>query len=309
MKQNQALVGKPVTALINSASKRLIADYNLSPHMLLIQVGNDPASSYYVQSIIASGAKLGCRVSLEQIPDSIGQDAFIDRIVAANRDNSIHGIMIQKPLPRHLSDAAVNLAIHPDKDVDCIHPINMGKIIMESDGFLPCTPAAVFYLMRYYDINPLGKKVVILGRSNVVGKPLMNILLWKKAFTNATVTVCHSKTANLASITAEADILISAIGLANFVKANMIKDNSVLIDVGINEITDQDGKQQYVGDIDYISCQDKALAITPVPGGVGRVTTSVLFLNLIHANLISMGVNKTIDEYITLIFNANHEDN
>lgn len=309
MNSFQSMLGKPVTALINSATKKLISEYSICPNMLLLQVGDDPASSYYVQSIVVSGSKLGCKVTLEQLPGTITQKALTDRIESANQDANIHGIMIQKPLPKHISDTAVNYAINPDKDVDCIHPVNLGKIMMESDGFLPCTPAAVFYMMRYYKIDPVGKKVVILGRSNVVGKPLMNILLWKKPHANATVAVCHSKTANLSSITSEADILISAIGIANFVTEEMIKENSILIDVGINEITDQDGNQQYVGDIDYNACLHKALAITPVPGGVGRVTTSVLFLNLVCACLISNGVNKTVDEYIALIFNANHEDN
>lgn len=299
------LNGKPVATLLNATVKRLISDHGISPQMLLIQVGGDPASAYYVQSIITNGKKLGCGVDLLQLPANTSEQELLNCLTKANTDPSIDGIMIQKPLPKHISDSTINKSINPDKDLDCLHPMNLGKIMMEVDGFLPCTPAAVYYLMRFYGINPEGKHVVILGRSNVVGKPMANILLWKRAYANATITVCHSKTSNLAEITSSADILISAIGRANFVKVTMIKENSILLDVGINEVFKPDGNTIYSGDIDYNECLNKALAITPVPGGIGRVTTAVLYLNLVAACLNHRGVNKTIDEYITLIFNAN----
>lgn len=299
------LNGKPVASLINTAVKKLISEHGLIPKMLLIQVGGDPASAYYVQSIVASGKRLGCGVDLLQLPPNTTEHELISCITKANSDPDIDGIMIQKPLPEHISDSTINNAISPDKDLDCLHPMNLGKIMMEVDGFLPCTPAAVYYLMRFYGIDPVGKHVVILGRSNVVGKPMANILLWKRAFANATITVCHSKTSNLAEITRSADILISAIGRVNFVNRDMIKENSILLDVGINEVVEPDGSTIYAGDIDYNDCINKALAITPVPGGIGRVTTAVLYLNLVTACLNHRGVNKTIDEYITLIFNAN----
>lgn len=302
------LSGKAVALLLNKASKKLIADNQLSPRMCLIQVGSDPASSYYVQSIISSGAKLGCRCDLISLKDDTSETELLQHIQTANADPEINGIMIQKPLPAQISDNAVNFAIDPAKDLDCLHPMNLGKIMMEADGFLPCTPAAVMYTMRFYGIDPLGKNLVILGRSNVVGKPLANMLLWKKAFANATVTVCHSRTSDLASITANADILIAAIGKPNFVKASMIKENCILLDVGINEQTDPDGNLSYVGDIDYKSCDNKAMAITPVPGGIGRITTSALYLNLVKAQLQQKGINKSVDEYIALIFSANHNE-
>ncbi|GAB1468368.1 bifunctional 5,10-methylenetetrahydrofolate dehydrogenase/5,10-methenyltetrahydrofolate cyclohydrolase [Candidatus Cloacimonadota bacterium] len=305
----KVLSGKPVATLLDKATARLIAEYGLVPQMLLIQVGSDPASAYYVQSIIKHGTKLGCKTTLKQLPESTSEKELLDFIYAANADPTIHGIMIQKPLPKHISDNSINFSINPDKDLDCLHPINLGKIVIEADGLLPCTPAAVYYLMRYYQIDPIGKNLVILGRSSVVGKPMANILLWKKAFTNATVTVCHSKTSYLKDITSNADILIAAIGRGNFVSSDMVKENVILLDVGINEIINDEGIAKYVGDIDYNSCLDKAMAITPVPGGIGRITTSVLFLNLIQACLTQLGVNKTVDEIITFIFNANHEDN
>ena len=213
--------------------------------------------------------------------------------------------MIQKPLPKSFSDTLINESVNPDKDLDALNPLNLGKIMMESDGFLPCTPAAVYYTMKYYGINPEGQKLVILGRSNVVGKPLANMLLWKKM--NATVTVCHSRTRDLAEICREADILISAIGVANFVTVDMVKKSTILLDVGINEITDATGKAVYVGDMDYNALYDKSLAITPVPGGIGRITTSLLYLNLVKACLLSQGINKSIDEYIDIIFSENHK--
>lgn len=304
----KVLSGKPVANRINSVCKQLIADYSLVPHMLLIQIGSDPASSYYVQSIVASGAKLGCLCTLETLPPSTTQAELLTVINIANHDPNIHGIMIQKPLPRHIDDNSVNIAIAPSKDLDCLHPENLGRIMLEVDGFLPCTPAAVMYCLHFYNIDPEGKNLVIVGRSNVVGKPLANMLLWKKAFANATVTVCHSRTVNLSSITASADIIITAIGKANFLTGAMVKENAIIIDVGINEVQDQAGNSTYVGDAEYNSCYDKALAITPVPGGIGRITTSVLYLNLIKACLDQQNANKTIDEYIALIFSANSKE-
>ncbi len=276
--------------------------------MLLIQVGADPASGYYVQSIINSGAKLGCACHLHTLPSDTSETALLQLIAEANTDPGINGIMIQKPLPRSISDNKINLAVSPLKDIDSLHPINLGKIMMELDGFLPCTPAAVLYCMQYYGINPQGKNLVILGRSNVVGKPLANMLLWKKSFANATVTVCHSKTAGLEKVTTQADILISAIGVPGFVTTDLIKENCIIMDVGINELKDASGVSYYVGDVDYNSCFNKALAITPVPGGIGRITTSVLYLNLVKACLEQQDINKSIDEYIALIFSANSKE-
>ena len=302
------LTGKPVATMINRATTELINNHSLKPRMLLIQVGDDPASGYYVQSIVTNGKKLGCETTLLNLPGNTSEKALLDCIIKANQNPEIHGIMIQKPLPRSISEFTINAAIAPHKDLDAIHPFNLGLIMQDGDGFLPCTPAAVYFLMRYYGINPESGHTVILGRSNVVGKPLANMLLWKKAAANATVTICHSRTPDLSSYTRRADILISAIGKANYVHADMVKDNCILIDVGINEITQADGAVKFVGDIDYNSCFPKALAITPVPGGIGRITTAVLYLNLVKANLMAWGDNKTIDEYIDLIFNAKQND-
>ena len=301
------LKGKPIALAINKVSKALIQEYDLSPSMRLIQVGEDPASSYYVQSIVNTASRLGCKAELLSLPKTASQQDLISVIQAANEDASVHGIMLQKPLPKTMDDSQINMSIDPNKDIDALHPLNLGKILMQEDGFLPNTPAAVYYTLKYYDIDPMGKNVVVLGRSNVVGKPLANMLLWKKPYANATVTVCHSRTRNLKEICQNAEILIAAIGKANFVSPDMIKDGAVLIDVGINEIIQPDGSTIYVGDIDYEACYEKALAITPVPGGIGRITTSLLYLNLVKASLIAKKVNKNVDEYIDLIFGENQK--
>ncbi|MCB5270820.1 MAG: bifunctional 5,10-methylenetetrahydrofolate dehydrogenase/5,10-methenyltetrahydrofolate cyclohydrolase [Candidatus Cloacimonetes bacterium] len=301
------LKGKAIALAINKVSKALIQDYDLSPTMRLIQVGEDPASSYYVQSIVSTASRLGCTAELLILPNTASQDELLKAIQAANEDSNVHGIMLQKPLPKTMNDSQINMSIDPDKDIDALHPLNLGKILMQEDGFLPNTPAAVYYTLKYYDIDPMGKNVVVLGRSNVVGKPLANMLLWKKPYANATVTVCHSRTSNLKEICLNAEILIAAIGKANFVSADMIKAGAVLIDVGINEMIQPDGSSIYVGDIDYEACYEKALAITPVPGGIGRITTSLLYLNLVKASLIAKKVNKNVDEYIDLIFGENQK--
>lgn len=304
---DKELSGKPIANAINKVSKTLVTEHSLKPKMLLIQIGEDPASAYYVHSIIRTAAKLGCEAELLRLDNTCNQHELIKIISKANIDASIHGIMIQKPLPRDIDDSVVNLTINPDKDLDALNPLNLGKILMENEAFLPCTPAAVYYTMKYYGIDPQGRNTVILGRSNVVGKPLANMLLWKRPFANATVTICHSKTKDLASICRNADILISAIGKAKFVGAEMVKDNAILIDVGINELIDADGNVSYVGDIDFEACYSKSYRISPVPGGIGRITTSLLYLNLVKANLIALKVNKNVDEYIDTIFSENQK--
>lgn len=296
------LSGKPIASAIKAHLKSLCAELDIHPAMCLIQVGGDPASDYYVQNIISNGRKLGMEISLTSLPDTISQIELIGIIEQANQDPTIDGIMLQKPLPRHIDDIAVGMAIAADKDIDSLNPINLGKILLETDSLLPNTPAAVYATLRYYGIPVSGKHAVIIGRSSIVGKPLANMLLWKNPTANATVTVCHSKSENLSEITRSADILIAAIGKANFVTAEMIKKDAILIDVGINEILDPSGKASYVGDIDYNSCFDKALAITPVPGGIGTITSALLMYNLTKTRLIKLNQNKSIDDFLSLIF-------
>jgi methylenetetrahydrofolate dehydrogenase (NADP+) / methenyltetrahydrofolate cyclohydrolase len=297
------LSGKPISAKIRKVIRELIATHGLTPKMRLIQVGSDPASDFYVQSIVKRGGKLGCEVDLLSLPEGAGQNELLEHITAANEDDSVHGIMVQKPLPKHIDDSKIGSGISPDKDIDCLNPVNLGKIILQEDSLLPATPFAVLCTLKHYKAGVQGSHALIIGRSNIVGKPLANILLWKKSYANASVTVCHSRSENMADLLRSADIVIAALGKAEFVTADMVKEKSILIDVGINEKTDAAGKTSYVGDVDYNSCFDKALAITPVPGGIGSVTTSLLFLNLCKACLASGGINKSVDDFLALIFN------
>lgn len=308
MNMEKLLSGKPIAAQIKAVVADLIARHQLQPKMALIQVGKDPAADYYVQSIVKNGARLGCHVDLLGLPANCTHNKLLRLIQDQNDDPAVQGIMIQKPLPAWIDDVAVGMAVSPGKDIDGLNPVNLGLILLEADGLIPCTPLGVYATLRYYKIRVEGKHVVILGRSSIVGKPLANILLWKNRFANATVTVCHSKSRDLEQITRSADILVAAIGKAGFVTPGMVKENCILLDVGINEVFGPDGKRSYVGDIDYNGCQDKALAITPVPGGIGTVTSALLFLNLLKAAMAAKNLNKSVDDFLSLIFDDNQNE-
>ena len=279
----KVLSGKPVAKAIQDDVIAGISRLTLPPVMALILLGNDPASGFYVENIIRMGTKLGCEIHLLEYPENTTTAELVSHIAKFNQDNAVHGIMIQKPLPRHIDEISINNSVNPAKDIDGINPVNLGKIFLEQSCFVPNTAAAVIEMIRYYNIEINGNRVVILGRSPVVGKPLAGLLLHKTAYGNATVTVCHSQSRNLKQITAEADILIAAIGKARFVTPEMIKSGAVCLDVGINQIMSPEGKSTYVGDIDYEACLEKASALTPVPGGIGSVTTILLFKNLLKA--------------------------
>jgi len=284
---DKRLAAKPVIRTIYAKIKAELEGFTEQPLLKILFIGNDPAAAYYVQNLVKKGSKIGISVDVVNFDQNISQQEFMSVLKILNEDADVHGIMIQKPLPDDFSDEEINNLINPDKDVDAFHPVNMGKLVLDEDGFLPSTAEAVLEILKYYDIETSGKKTVILGRSNVVGKPLANLLLRKNETGNATVTVCHSRSRELGSITAEADILIAAIGKPHFVNAEMIKPDSVIIDVGINQIPDPEKGYRYVGDVNYEGCFDKCRAITPVPGGVGSVTTSLLLNNVKKAFLIS----------------------
>jgi len=240
------LAGKPIASLVKAALKNLIQQHGLRPKMSLLQVGEDPASGFYVQNIVSSGAKLGCEVELQKLPAASDQSELLKRIAAANADPAVHGIMVQKPLPRSIDSSVIDSTLHPDKDIDCLNPQNLGRIILQQDGLLPCTPLAVICTLLHYQVPVPGSRVVILGRSAIVGQPLANLLLWRKPYANASVTVCHSRSRELPALTREADILVAAIGQAGFVQPEHIRSGCVLIDVGINAREDADGKLKYV---------------------------------------------------------------
>ncbi len=279
----EILKGLPVAKQIYTDAKARIEKHGLQPQMTVVILGEDPAALFYVENIEKKGAKVGVTVNVLRKDDSTTQEQLLSIIDRLNNDPRVHGIMVQKPLPRHIDDMALSIAIAPEKDVDAFHPLNLGNLLLDREGFLPCTPAAVMEMLSFYKIPVSGKHVVVLGRSDIVGKPLALLLLRKREYANATVTVCHSRTENLPEITSQADILIAAIGVAEFVKTEMVKKDAVVIDVGVNEVPDGEGGTRYTGDVDYDGVSTIASMITPVPKGVGTVTTAILIANVVSA--------------------------
>jgi len=246
----------------------------VTPHLAVVLVGENPASRVYVRNKENACAKAGIRSSVIRLSETCTQDELEKVVLALNEDQSVHGILVQLPLPGHLDEARVLTMIDPDKDVDGFHAMNSGRLMNGQEGFVPCTPLGVMKLLEAYDISVEGKHAVVIGRSNIVGKPMAMLLLAQ----NATVTVCHSKTKDLAQITRQADILVAAVGKAGFVKADMVKPGAVVIDVGINRV---DG--QLVGDVDAQPVSEIAGYLTPVPGGVGQMTIAMLLANTLQA--------------------------
>jgi methylenetetrahydrofolate dehydrogenase (NADP+)/methenyltetrahydrofolate cyclohydrolase len=271
--------GKAISAQIRAEIREETAAFcaarGYAPGLAVVIVGEDPASQVYVRNKAKACEEVGFYSEVHRLPESTEQselNALVDRL---NADERIHGILVQLPLPKHLDEGEVLLRIDPRKDVDAFHPYNVGKIMIGDYDFLPCTPAGVMALLERSGIDPAGKKCVVIGRSNIVGKPMAMLLL----HANGTVTVCHSRTRDLASVTREADILVVAIGRADFVGADMVKEGAVVIDVGMNRRAD--GK--LTGDVDYAAVEPIASAITPVPGGVGPMTITMLLKNTLTA--------------------------
>lgn len=260
-------------------------DYNITPGLALILVGDNPASKVYVKSKAKACEELGFMSIVYELPENTSEERVLNTINDWNKNKSIHGILVQLPLPKHISENKIIEAITPEKDVDGFHPVNVGKLVLGLDGFQPCTPAGIIEIMKFYNINPDKKNVVVIGRSNIVGKPMLNLLYQKRAWSNATVTICHTGTQNLHYYTQNADIVIAAMGVPQFLKAEHIKEGAVVIDVGINRIDDTSRKTGYklVGDVDFESCYPKASAITPVPGGVGPLTIAMLMKNTFNS--------------------------
>jgi len=257
----------------------------ITPGLAAILVGENPASKIYVSMKEKACQEIGIFTLTRQLPERIDQQDLLREIDSLNRDRRIHGILIQLPLPGHLDTPSVLEAVSPQKDVDGFHPVNMGRLLLGQEAFIPCTPAGVLELLRRSGHSPEGKHVVIVGRSNIVGKPLANLLLQKAPGRNATVTICHTGTADLASFTCQADILIVAAGRPRVVTGAMVKEGAVVIDVGVNRIPDPHSQKGYhiVGDVDFDSVRQVAGAITPVPGGVGPMTIAMLLRNTVQA--------------------------
>lgn len=255
------------------------------PGLVTILVGENPASKVYVNSKIKACAEIGMNSKLEKLDENISQDELLKIIEQYNNDDYFHGILVQLPLPKHIDEDKIIEAINPQKDVDGFHPISVGKLVIGKDTFKSCTPFGIMELIKRYGIETKGKHVVVVGRSNIVGKPIANLLLQKEDGANAVVTICHSAAKDISYFTKQADILIAAIGKANFIKKEMVKDNVVVIDVGINRIEDENSKSGYklVGDVDFTEVSEKASFITPVPGGVGPMTIAMLLSNTYKA--------------------------
>ena len=249
------------------------------PGLAVILVGSDPASSVYVRNKHRACAEVGINSIEIKLPEETTEEELLARIEELNADPTVNGILVQLPLPKHINEEKVINSISVTKDVDAFHPTNVGRIMIGNYNFLPCTPAGIMTLLDYYKVDIEGKKCVIVGRSNIVGKPMALLLLEK----NGTVTVCHSRTRNLADVTKEADILVVAIGRAKFVTAEMVKPGAVVIDVGINRL--EDGS--LAGDVDFDAVSPLASMITPVPGGVGPMTITTLLDNTVRAFLAS----------------------
>ncbi len=245
-----------------------------APGLAVILVGEDPASQVYVRNKERACEQAGIRSLAYRLPATVSQTELLELIASLNGKSEVDGILLQLPLPEGLDANKCLLAIDPDKDVDGFHPVSVGRLVLGLPGFVSCTPAGVIELLRRYDLPTEGRKAVVVGRSNIVGKPLASLLMRPGKFGNATVTVCHSQTADLASVCREADFLFAAIGRPKFITADMVKEGAVVIDVGINRT-----EQGLCGDVDYDNVRGKVRAITPVPGGVGPMTIAMLLQN------------------------------
>lgn len=267
--------GKEISASIRAEIKAETEKMSVRPGLAVILVGSDPASQVYVRNKNKACEEVGFYSEMYTLPEETSMEDLLGLIDQLNHSPQIHGILVQLPLPKHLDEEKVILAISPEKDVDAFHPVNVGKIMIGNHSFLPCTPAGVMELLSRSGIDVSGKECVVIGRSNIVGKPQAMLLL----HANGTVTVCHSRTKNLTEICARADILVSAIGKAKFVTPDMVKEGAVVIDVGINR--DENGK--LCGDVDFENVAPKTSFITPVPGGVGPMTITMLMKNTLTA--------------------------
>ena len=267
--------------------KQLKEEHKRVPHLAAILVGNNGASETYVASKVKNCSEIGFRSSLIRFDSDVSEDELLEAIIKLNNDDAIDGILVQLPLPKHISEQKVIETISPAKDVDGFHPINAGKLVQGMPTFIPATPYGMMLMFEYFNIETEGKNAVVIGRSNIVGRPMSILLSGNHKFGNCTVTICHSHTKNLEEICSKADIVVSAIGNPGMIKANMIKQGAVVIDVGITRVVDATAAKGFriKGDIDFDDVATKAGALTPVPGGVGLMTIAGLLKNTMQAYL------------------------
>lgn len=287
-----AEVAKQIIEEIKAEVDQLKKKYNKTPGLVTILVGESPASVSYVTGKQKIARELGFYSVQDNQPDSITEEDLLALIEKYNKDESINGILVQLPLPKHVNETKVLYAIDPDKDVDAFHPVNVGRLVIGEGVFLPCTPAGIQELLIRGGVETKGAHVVVVGRSNIVGKPIANIMLQKARGANATVTVVHTGTKDVGHYTRMADILIVAAGVPKYITADMVKEGAAVIDVGVNRIgVTPEGKAKLAGDVDYESVKGKAGIITPVPGGVGPMTITMLMKNTLTAFKRSLGIN------------------
>jgi methylenetetrahydrofolate dehydrogenase (NADP+)/methenyltetrahydrofolate cyclohydrolase len=288
--------GKELAAKMREEIKaevdKLKADKNVTPGLAVVLVGENPASMSYVKAKGKAADEAGIYSLQKNLPAETSEEDLLKIVDELNKDDKVHGILVQLPLPKQIDENKVLLAIDPDKDVDGFHPVNVGKMVLGQPSFLPCTPHGVVQMLARSGYDPEGKHVVVVGRSNIVGKPVAVMLMQKAKNANATVTVCHTRTKDLASFTKQADILIVAAGRPSAVTADMVREGVVVIDVGVNRIEDSSKKSGFrlVGDVDFEGVKEKAEAITPVPGGVGPMTITMLLHNTVHSAKRRLGL-------------------
>lgn len=281
--------GKQTAAIIKEEIAQEVQHYKTqgkrAPHLVAVIVGNDTASQTYVAAKIRACQQVGFNSTSIELPENITEEQLLDEIALLNHDKNVDGYIVQLPLPQTINEEKIIMAIHPDKDVDGFHPVNLGKMLLEIPSLLPATPYGIIELLERYNIETAGKHVVIIGRSHIVGRPLSVLMSQKRTAGNATVSLCHSKTKGLKQLTLQADIVVVALGVPEFLKADMITEDTVVIDVGIHRIADSGKKRGYrlTGDVDFDAVSKKASYITPVPGGVGPMTIAMLLKNTLLA--------------------------
>lgn len=269
----------------------LKAKHNVVPGLVTILVGEDPASQSYVTAKNKTAKELGIYSEQNTLPAETTEADLLACVEKYNKDPKINGILVQLPLPKHINEAKVLFAIDPNKDVDGFHPVNVGKMVLGEQCFLPCTPHGILELLVRAGVETKGAEVVVVGRSNIVGKPIANLMLQKRSAGDATVTLCHTRTKDMAAHTKRADIIIAAVGVPKLITADMVKDGVVIIDVGVNRIgMTESGKAILAGDVDFEAVKEKASCITPVPGGVGPMTITMLMKNTVQAAKAAAGL-------------------
>ncbi len=285
----QIIDGKKTAAEIRGELKNKVGELKENtgkvPGLVTILVGENSASKVYVNMKIKACSEIGINSKLEKLEESISEEQLLQIIDSYNKNSSFHGILVQLPLPKHIDEDKIIESINPAKDVDGFHPVSVGKLVIGKDTFKSCTPYGIMELLKRYNIETKGKHVVVVGRSNIVGKPIANMMVQKEEGANAVVTICHSAAPDLSLFTKQADILIAAVGRAHLITKEMVKDGVVVIDVGINRIDDPQSKRGYklVGDVDFDGVAEKSSYITPVPGGVGPMTIAMLLTNTLKA--------------------------